>query len=94
MSADNGIYILKTPKGLGFEYRVRELRGVEEYKWNSFIEDFSNDPDVWIENAREMWKDSVVLTNHEDALNEAFGIYQAFQVLEYGVCDIEIPREF
>lgn len=34
MSADNGIYILKTPKDEGFEYRVAELQAIENLNYD------------------------------------------------------------
>ena len=57
MSADNGVYILKTlgKKPGEFEYRVQEMQAVENYEWDPKRKRPVNDPDVHIKNARKMW---------------------------------------
>lgn len=103
MSADNGIYILQTPKGNGFEYRVREIVGVENiyYKYDYTSKDNpcggeSDNPDVWIKNARHMWSTCEVFTNKTDAYMKADDLANNpdCYILEYGICMIKIDREF
>lgn len=120
MSADNGIYILKTPKGEGYEYRVAHLQSIDDLyynhedpgppcpeagwytdkhaetcplclRWNSVFN--CKDETVHIENAREMWKGSV-FTNESEARKVAYEKYRELSVCEYGICFIEINKEF
>lgn len=104
MSADNGIYILETS---GSEFRVSMLQAVENYMWDdnlqqpdkSYCGGYSNNPDIQIVNAREMWKDCKVYSNSEDAMTEAKIIYDEimssdFPILEYGISFIKIDRKF
>lgn len=94
MSADNGIYILKTPKGAEFEYRVSNLQAVENVYWDNRKSRDSEDPLVWIENAREMWQDSPVWHTEDKAWEEARRQFKMACVCEYGIQVIEIPKEF
>jgi hypothetical protein len=106
MSADNGIYILKTPKGAGFEYRVRELQAVENVNWDSLkfkdvglTGDYTDDDSVRIVNARDMWEGAPVFATRDEALVEACRLEERiaksdFPILEYGVGFVHINREF
>ena len=101
MSADNGLYILETNKGAGKEYRVAYHMAVENYEWDDDKIEMSNDPDIWIKNARDMWKDCKVFTDRDKALQEADRQYQnlmgdpdGMAFLEYGISFIVVPREF
>ena len=76
MSADNGIYILQTPYSYGkCQYRVAYHMAVENFMWDDIKGEESQDPDVWIKNARKMWPGPVFYTR-EDALKEADKLYQ------------------
>lgn len=88
MSSDNGLYILHTIDG----YRVRHLQAVENVYWDDEIKRDTDDHDVWIKNAREMWAGCELFTNFHKALeyaikveNEEYGGYT-----EYGICSIKI----
>ena len=106
VSADNGVYILRTRKGTGFEYRVRELQAVENVdwdhnKWNDEYKrlgNYTDDDDVRIMNAREMWANVPVFALEDEAFDEAKRLYDEtmadYGILEYGVAFIEIDREF
>jgi len=112
MSADNGIYILTTKRKSHdcqdcLEYRVRELQAVENVDWDEtkknperdYPGDYTEDNDVRIKNAREMWAGCEVFNTESEALAEAKRIYDEtmnsdFPVLEYGICFIHIDREF
>lgn len=95
MSADNGVYILQT---LGPEYRVRHMQAVENYYWDDEKKANSDDPDIWVRNARQMWSNCVVHTDRMRAYEEADQIYTKISEdgfpVEYGICVIEIPRKF
>ena len=97
MSADNGVYILRTE---GPEYRIKHLQAVENLYWDEHIGGETQDRDVWIVNAREMWKGCEVFTDMYDALNEAHRIYEEIMsddfcpICEYGICSITIGRKF
>lgn len=94
MSADNGIYILKTPKGDGFEYRVAHLQGIENYEWDEQIGGCTDDPDVYIDNARYMWKDCEVFSDEVGVMTLALKMEREYTYVEYGICCIDIDREF
>lgn len=55
---------------------------------------YTSDPDVVIQNAREMWGNAKVYKNKVDALLQASDIYAELDVCEYGICIIEVPRVF
>ena len=96
MSADNGIYILATP-GQGLvrtEYRTAYQMAVENVYWDDGKDEETNDPDVWIENARKMWGSAPVFTTRAQALIHADNQAQGYPVLEYGISFIHIPRTF
>jgi hypothetical protein len=124
MSADNGIYILRTPKGFDFsgkqayEYRVAELQAIDNLDWHvcsvhGTDYHFGNDgrpnctechtgmcheEDCSIIQAREMFDHAHVFGIKEEALMQAGRISDDIArygfPLEYGICDIEITREF
>ena len=95
MSADNGIYILVTPKGDKFEYRVAHLQAVENlYYSGQYMDIITDDPALHIIEARKMWGFSKVFFNKDKALREAVEIWDRKTVVEYGIQFIEIDREF
>ena len=105
MSADNGTYVLETKKGNWFEYRVKEMSAVENVYWkitptkkNPYAGKETSDQNVWIKNARKMWKDCKVFSNRIDALIEADRVakqaIEDYGILEYGICFIRIDKEF
>lgn len=101
MSADNGIYILKTNRFLNheYEYRVREMGAVENVYWCEEDGKETKDQDVWIYNARKMWGKCKVFTSRKLAYDEAIRLYDNimdsdFPVLEYGISEIKIGRVF
>ena len=105
MSADNGIYILKTslPQnasicGDGFEYRVAYHSAIDNVDWDDEKKEQSDDSNVRIKNAREMWKNCKVFLFEKEALAEAAEQYHSFMkdggYLEYGISFIEIPKVF
>lgn len=96
MSADNGVYILETGKGKSKEYRVKHLQAVENVYWDENRNRETDDPDVWIGNARRMWNNCEVLSNKAEAVVEADRIASdpELWILEYGICTIRIPRDF
>lgn len=99
MSADNGIYMLKT---LGPEFRVKELSAVDNLEWDDTIENehgevtggYSNDPDIHIKNAREMWYKCKVFNDENKAYNYALKLLDDNPYTEYGLCRIDIDRKF
>ena len=101
MSADDGIYILKT-LGKGdaeAEYRVKHMQSIENYLYDGRTNDVSADPDVHIANARNMWGECKPVFNEIAANEEANRIYQAWVASygdspEYGTQTITIPRVF
>jgi pectate lyase len=95
MSADNGIYILKTnSKRGGYEYRVRELMAIENIDWDHTTNQESNSDDIRITNARQMWKDCEVFIDESKAMAEANRLLKETFICEYGISYIFIYREF
>ncbi len=95
MSADNGIYILKTPRRddpTKSEYRVAHAQAIENVtERNAF----------WVEvqpaYAVMVFGNSTVFDNKSDALVEAGSIEDEIladefcPILEYGICEIQLP---
>jgi len=95
MSADNGIYILKTPIVEGetgiFEYRVRHAQAID----NITYERKDGNPEYVV----QYFGDSEVFVNVEGARHKAWEMYNGvmkscFPVVEYGICEIELPHSF
>ena len=91
MSADNGIYILKTE---GPEYRIAHLQAVENVNWDHDSNNYTDDPDVMIHNARQMWSPCEIFFEESLALIYAAKLLRRESICEYGICFIEIPRVF
>ena len=72
----------------------------EEYRKANYAKYASNNPDVRIANAREMWKGCKVFYTKESAMEEASKIEQKITegdfcyFLEYGISTIRINRVF
>lgn len=96
MSADDGIYILKTPRSDDhnfFEYRVAWLQAIENLEWDADKSCNTDNPDVNIYNARQMWSNATVWHNVADALKYAEEKDRARRT-EYGIKTIAIDRCF
>lgn len=89
MSADNGVYILKTPArpiqhGLGFyinqhgkfEFRVAHCQAIDNIDYSDLYMPL-------------LFADSEVFESKEQALEEARKIYDSLDICEYGICTIE-----
>lgn len=94
MSADNGVYILRTKKSNGFEYRVAHLQAVEnvyrhscskhgiDYYFRKCKECCTGNckhSTCHIIQARDMWKDCQVFTDEQEALNEASKLLEEYE---------------
>ena len=91
MSADNGVYILETE---GPEYRVAEMMAVDNVSWDCDLSCETNDFDILIKNAREMWSDALVFTDRNEAIIAAHKLHDEVGYTEYGVSFIGIPKPF
>jgi hypothetical protein len=93
MSADNGIYILKTQHRfkLGvFEWRVAECTNSENFTIDtSSAEPLWNLPYVW----NYFSKAEVHVTN-EAALQQALALYEKCTICEYGIRPITMDQPF
>lgn len=86
MSADNGIYILKTKTHDDqCEWRVKHLLGYEDHL---------TEEKKRIEIARKLWKDSDVFNNEEDAFKYAIELLHDLMVCEYGINYVSIDEAF
>ncbi len=94
MSADNGIYILKSPKGDGFEFRVIHAQAIENIEWEPDKEGYNT------KQLRGYFGEAQVFTSDNEALREAGRMADEVladdfcPILEYGISDISIPFEF
>ena len=99
MSADNGIYILKTPKdnNEGFEYRVIHAQAIENIYWDDvngydyenpnpviLMDYFGNAPVLTEKEATQL-----VFKMEKEVLEDDF-----CPVLEYGINTITFPKPF
>ena len=76
------------------EYRVAVLQAVDNIDCYEYKSTSTNDEDVRIKNAREMWADSSVFPKYEQAENLATRLEGEQGYTEYGVCLITVNREF
>lgn len=83
MSADNGVYILKT---FGPEFRVKHCQGIDNIYGKFDDETFHWEGDD--EMIKEYFADAPVFTNLEDALDKAEELSYDIDYLEYGICVI------
>jgi hypothetical protein len=93
MSADNGVYILKTPARFiksgegwytnqkGFEYRVAHCQAIDNLEYS----------DLYLP---MLFGDSPVFNSYEEAMELAKNILNDLPVCEYGICDIEHDQKF
>lgn len=99
MSADNGIYILRTlsyTDEFEYEYRVSHLQAIDNIYWNSHYDKMSDeeDLDIHIMNAVPCWKNSEVFYDVHSAYNRALKNLDDVEFTEYGICHIFIDRHF
>jgi len=76
-----------------YEYRPEDAAHCAWQEANQKRYD-SQDPDVLIKNAREMWAGSPVFTSKSFAFMYADEISKKYTILEYGISTIKIPRKF
>jgi len=89
MSADNGIYILETPDGNVFEYRVAHCQAIE----NLTYAEQNGDPEYVV----RLFGDSEVFYDKTSALIAADKQAQEIMEwapLEYGISTISLPHKF
>ena len=81
MSADNGIYILKS---YGSEYRVKHCQGIDNIYGKFDDETFRWEGDE--EMILEYFADAPVYSTLEEALDKASEMEYDYDYLEYGIC--------
>ena len=82
MSADNGIYILKTKD----QYRVAHLQAIDNVYWSAIS---GEQEEVVSTRVVEMWGDCKFTRSASKALNIACKWARELPICEYGVCIIE-----
>lgn len=89
MSADNGVYILKTKADdvsvAPFEYRVTEASGIENIYWDDEEGDYRKDRKFTPEIAFEYFQRAPVFSKEREALERAGAEADNCEVLEYGI---------
>lgn len=93
MSADNGIYILITPKDLTQEYRVAHLQAIENVDWCHKNGEITENDDIRIHNARRMWDSAQVFDCTMNAFQHSLDLDKQHNT-EYGINVVEVDREF
>lgn len=99
MSADNGIYILKTPSQDGFEFRVTHAQAIENIYWDKTAPD-NYDPNGNPEEVINYFGKCKVFTNSIDALKFAQDKADKIlsddfcPILEYGISQIVLLNPF
>lgn len=91
MSANNGIYVLKSPVHpdfIEFEYRVLHAMSIENINYEPDIEGFNTGQ------LKRYFGQCIVFYDRVEALIEADGIAQRYEVLEYGIQFISLPFVF
>jgi hypothetical protein len=86
MSSDNGIYILKTPKENGFEYRVTHAQAIDNLWW----ENEDGNPKEIV----AYFGSCRVFTSDDEAFLEAKRLYDDYGYTEYGIIKIDMPLPF
>lgn len=100
MSADNGIYLLKTPKenSLEFEYRVIHAQAIENIYYDERIPSHYN-PEGAPEEVIAYFGECVPMTK-DQAIEKAFEMESEIlkddfcPIIEYGIVTIDLPRPF
>jgi hypothetical protein len=91
MSADNGIYILKTE---GPEFRVSYMTAIDNLYWDENTGNCTRDEEIVIRNAREMFQGCKVFTDESEAVMFAFEQSKQYDFLEYGIQTIVVNKKF
>jgi len=102
MSADNGIYILITPTGMGKdyqsifpkEYRVAHIGAVDNLCWELRGDTLYETNNYVMSTVREHFKDQTVHYNLNVAYMEADALLSQLDICEYGISKIEINEVF
>jgi len=98
MSADNGIYVLKTPVTEGankFEYRVIHAQAIENLNWEEKKPGEGNPKEIV-----RYYFGTTVYNNAEKALEVAEEMANEIlnddfcPILEYGICVLPFPHSF
>ncbi len=91
MSADNGVYVLKSPvhPDLGeFEYRVAYATAIENINYEPNMEGFNT------QELKKYFGQCSIFYGRTEALILADRIAQPYEILEYGIQFISLPFIF
>lgn len=96
MSADNGIYILKSE---GPEWRIAHAQAIENINWNEETKSSADQNHFNMEEVKQYFGESRVFLSEQDVCEEAVKMeteicQSDFPVLEYGICEIRMPHKF
>ena len=96
MSADNGIYVLETPKESSskeLEYRVEEAQAIDNLHWKEAHPGEGNPKSVVEYFGGSKVYDRVGADRRTRKLYDAI-MKSDFPILEYGICMIRLPHPF
>lgn len=93
MSADNGVYILKTvihsnENGVSKPidcYRVAHIQSIDDIEYFVKNQPYNIGAYIYLR-----WKDSPVFHNYKDAFDYAKKVAQCYPILEYGIEEINL----
>jgi hypothetical protein len=96
MSADNGVYILRTPVHIDvpgeFEYRITHAMAIDNIRYEQG--DWSGAGGFNIQEVQRYFGECEIFRSRTDALLEADRIADGITVLEYGISLIKAPFVF
>ena len=84
MSADNGVYILKTTDSGEIVYRVAHAQAIENFDWYK-----ERDPENFPGYLKDIWGKSPVFTSEEEAKLHAVQVHRDCGYTEYGIDTID-----
>ena len=98
MSADNGIYILKTKAvepliDSDFEYRVIHAQAIDNIYWDQEELDYREDSQFAPEIAFQYFGEAPVFRTHGGAWGEACDLNEDHSYSEYGICSLDHPDQ-
>lgn len=86
MSADNGIYILKTTDNEKETYRVAHAQAIDNFGWYE-----QNEPEKFADYIKQVWGKSPTFFSIEKAYMYARELAQKYFYIEYGIQEIVRP---
>jgi len=88
MSADNGIYILQSPKNDQYEFRVIHAQAIDNLEWEPDRDGFNT------AELKRYFGEATVYDDEDEVWKVARRMSKDYVILEYGISKIVLPFEF